>query len=128
MATISAVGGAKGESQLEIRLLTGEILIKKSYASEDGQHGEIVDQVEWTPDSQFLVYSMYSSGGHQPWHSPIDFYSRKQNAVINLEARVALIADPEFHVIGPGVIELFGKDTGAEAENSWFRVDLREQR
>src|SRR5258707_10460231 len=55
MATISAVGGAKGESQLEIRLLTGEILIKKSYASEDGQHGEIVDQVEWTPDSQFLV-------------------------------------------------------------------------
>ena len=40
-----------------------------------------VVRTAWTPDSQFFVYTLTSSGGHQPWYCPTLFYSRRKNAV-----------------------------------------------
>jgi hypothetical protein len=47
-------------------------------ATEDGiqrdviaQHtfpGRVVSQIRWSPDSQFLLFTTASSGGHSPWH------------------------------------------------------------
>src|SRR5262245_18026110 len=64
-----------GESLVELRSVDGTLLLAHAYASEDGQHGLGVELASWTPDSQFFVYSMSSSGGHQPMHVPIDFIS-----------------------------------------------------
>src|SRR5688572_5028509 len=54
-----------GESGVELRSVNGTTLLIHSYASEDGEHGFGIERASWTPDSQFFVYSMSSSGGHQ---------------------------------------------------------------
>jgi len=36
-------------------------------SSEDGEHGGILEQHEWTPDSQFFIFTSSSSGGHSSW-------------------------------------------------------------
>src|SRR5262245_23420284 len=64
---------ATEESSCEFRSASGKILARKSYASADGEHGYGVIKAAWTPDSQFFVYSLASSGGHQAWHSPVKF-------------------------------------------------------
>lgn len=105
------------ESIIEIRKFTGELLLKKSYGSEDGEHGCTVAQAKWTPDSNFFVYSMYSSGGHQPWHSPIDFYY-KNGAIFSLEDFLSdPIAEPEFQVKAPDIIEVNVTGVGERFEH-----------
>jgi hypothetical protein len=129
IASVIAVNGeSNAESRIEVRTRAGKILIEKSYASKDGEHGKIVERAEWAPDSQYFAYSMYSSGGHQPWHSPIDFFSRKTGSIVTLEKHVALIADAEFHLFDPGVIEVFGRRNISDGREAWFRVDLRQLR
>lgn len=59
--------------------------VRVSYVSDDHEHGACVDHASWTPDSKFFVYSLVSSGGHQPWHTPIMFYSREKSRVVALE-------------------------------------------
>jgi len=73
-----------GESHIEIRR-KGTVLWAKSYVSPDGQHGFILEQAQWTVDSQFFVFSLSSSGGHQSWRFPVLVYSRQHNALAPLE-------------------------------------------
>ena len=42
-------------------------------------NGYYVFRAKWSPDSQFFVYSLISSGGHSPWSFPIMAYDRKAN-------------------------------------------------
>lgn len=37
------------------------------------------------PDFQFFVFSLTSSGGHQAWHAPTEFYSRREGTVHSLD-------------------------------------------
>ena len=46
------------------------------------EHGYGVTKAVWTPDSHFFVYSLESSGGHEAWHSPVWFYFRKEQEVL----------------------------------------------
>jgi hypothetical protein len=72
------------ESRVEIRDRANQLLALKDFSSSDSNEGEIVDHSEWTPDSQFFVFNVVSSGGHQPWQSPVWFYSRKENRIREL--------------------------------------------
>lgn len=63
------------ESNVAIRASTGAALASKNYSSPDGANGYYVLNAKWSPDSQFFVYSMMSSGGHSPWSFPIWVYS-----------------------------------------------------
>jgi|ERR1044071_9115189 hypothetical protein len=80
--TLSAVvipvgeGEERRENRVEIREAGGKLLLAKSFVSRDGEHGYIVSRAAWTPDSRFFVFSVYSSGGHQPWNFPTYFYYR----------------------------------------------------
>src|SRR5664279_2912042 len=56
------------ESRLEFRGNSGKLLARVDYSSQDGEHGQSVAKASWTPDSQFFVYSLGNTGGHQPWH------------------------------------------------------------
>jgi hypothetical protein len=67
------------ESRVVIRSSTGSTVLSKDYSSPRGMNGYYVVQAKWSPDSQFFVYSLSSSGGHSPWSFPIWVYGRKAN-------------------------------------------------
>jgi len=79
LARISPVSRKCLESRIEIRKRRGPAFFRKSYGSADCEHGMGIDHGKWTPDSMFFVFNTSLSGGHQPWHRPIYFYSRKDN-------------------------------------------------
>jgi hypothetical protein len=43
-----------------------------------------VYRAKWSPDPQYFVYSMVSSGGHSPWQFPTMVYGRKQDRIVGL--------------------------------------------
>jgi hypothetical protein len=113
---------ATPESKLRVVSPTGNTLARKSYLSEDGEHGFGVVKAEWTPDSQFFVYSLESSGGHQSWHSPVYFFSRKNGRIVNLDSGLKdAVAEPEFKIAPPDKVSValwFGKRTVTVALSS----------
>jgi hypothetical protein len=72
------------ESNVVIRSSVGATLASKDYSSPDGANGYYVLNAKWSPDSQFFVYSMMSSGGHSPWSFPTWVYSIKKNQFANV--------------------------------------------
>jgi hypothetical protein len=71
------------ESNVAIRSGAGATLASKDYSSPSGANGYYVLNAKWSPDSQFFVYTMMSSGGHSPWLFPTWVYSVKRNAFAN---------------------------------------------
>lgn len=64
------------ESRVVIRSGDGTTVTSKDHSSPRGMNGYYVDRAKWSPDSQFLVYSLVSSGGHSPWSFPIMVFAR----------------------------------------------------
>jgi hypothetical protein len=69
------------ESRVVIRSSDGNTLTSADYSSPRGSNGYYVFAAKWSPDSQFFVYSLTSSGGHSPWSFPIMVYSRKTRSI-----------------------------------------------
>ena len=93
------------ESRVELRMKEGSLLRSVDYSSNDSEHGYGVAKAAWTPDSQFFVYSLQSSGGHSPWHTPVQFYNRRQNKILSLDDAVGdSVAYPEFSIREPDEI------------------------
>ncbi len=72
-----------------------------SFLSDDHEHGSCLGEAAWTSDSRYFVFSILSSGGHQPWHAPIMVYFREKNLTKPLESFLdnpanEAIADPHF--------------------------------
>jgi len=90
------------------RLLAGT-----SFQSADHEHGMCVDLAKWTADSRFFVFSLYSSGGHQPWHAPIMFFSMRFGRILALEHFLKdPITDTKFGLSPPNIVEFTtGTDT-----------------
>jgi hypothetical protein len=103
------------ESWVELRSKSGKLLTRREYFSADGEHGYCVTKAIWTPDSNFFVYTLQSSGGHQPWHSPVEFYSRRQQKIFSLDdALHDSVTNSGFSVVAPDrvTVELwFSKTT-----------------
>jgi hypothetical protein len=76
------------ESRIVIRTSEGKLLISKDYSSPRGANGYYVFAAKWSPDSQFFVYSMSSSGGHSPWSFPMWVYSRQKNLIADFSAMI----------------------------------------
>jgi len=93
-----------GESRIEILNIKNDILVSKSYESEDGEHGLGVEHSQWTPDSEYFIFSTSSSGGHQAWHYPTYFYVRKENRIRLLDDYIGSINIPNFRVSKPDII------------------------
>ncbi len=99
------VAGPGGESHVTIRERDG-VLVAASYASSDGRHGFVVRHADWTADSRFFVFSLASSGGHQPWHNPIQVYSRRRNLLAALDEPSGSSFEPDFELSAPDFIQL----------------------
>src|SRR5258708_29669636 len=78
-------GRSEYESRIEFKSSEGKIACALDYSSEDNEHGFGVVKAEWTPDSQYFVFSLTSSGGHQAWHAPTQFLSRKDGKIRTLD-------------------------------------------
>jgi hypothetical protein len=72
------------ESLIEIFTSAFDKICSLDFSSDDGEHGYSVAKIAWTPDGNYLVYSLQSSGGHAPWHTPTQFVSVNFNREICL--------------------------------------------
>src|SRR5712692_560460 len=59
-------GHAEQESRIEFYSPQNQMLCAVDYSSPDGEHGFGVVKAAWTPDERYFVFSLASSGGHQP--------------------------------------------------------------
>jgi hypothetical protein len=110
-AFVIALPGApygNSESKIVIKTKKGRILRSKGYGSEDGEHGYGVVKAAWTPNSTFFVYSMASSGGHQPWRSSIYYISVRDSKIRSLDDYIGAVADPDFELSAPDTIKAVG--------------------
>jgi len=103
---IGKSGWEWAESRVEIRNRNGHLLRYLSFASADHEHGEGVNYGAWTPDSMFFVFSTSSSGGHQPWHGPAYFYSRRHNLIRRLDDYIGVGPDLIFSVSAPDIVHI----------------------
>jgi hypothetical protein len=117
------------ESRIVIRSRAGDTLTSQDYSSPRGTNGYYVDHAKWSPDSQFFVYSMISSGGHSPWSFPIMVYSRKQKRIAKFSDMIggAPTLSGEFSFSGPHTLDATTwKQTGALDDKVPVSVNLEE--
>jgi len=76
------------ESRVVIRGPDAKLMTSRDYASPRGANGYYVVHAAWSPDSQFFVYSMSSSGGHSLWSFPTWVYSRQKNSIVSFNAMI----------------------------------------
>ena len=115
------------ESRVVIRSSDGDTLTSEDYSSPRGVNGHYVYFAKWSPDSQFFIYSLTSSGGHQPWSFPIIVYSRKRNVIAKfsdmIQDRPTLSGD--FEVSGPHTLRVTTlKRPGAIDQPVHVSIDL----
>ena len=115
------------ESRVVIRSSDGDTLTSEDYSSPRGMNGHYVYFAKWSPDSQFFIFSLTSSGGHQPWSFPIIVYSRKRNVIAKLsdmiQGRPTISGD--FEVSGPHTLRVTtSKRPGAIDQPVRVSIDL----
>ncbi|MGA8229223.1 MAG: hypothetical protein WCA55_22130, partial [Xanthobacteraceae bacterium] len=115
------------ESRVVIRNAAGDTLTSKDYASPRGINGYYVYRAQWSPDSQFFVFSLTSSGGHSPWSYPIMVYSRQKNVIAKfsdmIDGKPTLSGD--FSFSGPHTVAATTwKQPGALDDKVAVSVDL----
>ena len=102
------------ESRVEIRDMSGTVLATKDFKSPDGEHGRNVQKMEWSPDSQFFVFSTASSGGHSPWHWQTYFYDRKRKLFKEVDDFTGPIIKRNFKLTAPDWIEVQVQGTATD--------------
>jgi hypothetical protein len=102
-AEISLDASPDMESRVVIRSADGNTLNSINHSSPRGANGYYVDVAEWSPDSQFFVYSMVSSGGHSPWSHPTIVYSVAHNRFMHLSDMIGgkPLLSEKFQFSGP---------------------------
>ena len=99
-------GHADAESRIEFYSPQNQMLCALDYSSDDSEHGFGIVKAAWTPDNKYFVFSLTSSGGHQPWHAPTLFYSLSDNSIHSLDSYVdaAGISRGDFTLQAPNVV------------------------
>jgi hypothetical protein len=100
-------GRSEYESKIVFRSADGNIACTLDYSSEDNEHGFGVVKAEWTGDSQYFVFSLTNSGGHQSWRAPTQFLSRSDGTVRTLDDyfEASGIAKAEFRLVAPNIVK-----------------------
>jgi hypothetical protein len=116
------------ESRIDIKSRSGRIRASKDYSSPGGANGYYVVRAKWTPDSQFFVYSLSSSGGHSPWQSPMAVYRRAANTFVSFSDLIGgnPTLSPNFKMIGAhGITTTTWREQNIERSRQ-VTVDLRD--
>jgi hypothetical protein len=92
------------ESRIEIFTAKGDQVCSLDFSSDDGERGYAVAQAAWTPDGNYFVYSLQSSGGHVPWHTPTQFVSAgpmREICLLDSYLDSPGITTPDFRLTAP---------------------------
>lgn len=113
------------ESKLEFYSPQQELLCALDYSSEDHEHGFGVVKAAWTPDNNYFVFSLASSGGHQAWHAPTLFYSVRDYEIRSLDSYTDAvgISRGEFTLKAPNEVLTSVLIQGEEEVSVKFRLD-----
>jgi len=123
---ITAVSKKCPEDRLAIFRRNGALLFRKNFSSSDCEHGDIIIRGEWSADSQFFVFNVESTGGHQPGHRPVFFYSRRGNKLYCLENYVGYIVAQDFTLEGRHIVQTERQKTIGGSEGVAIKVNLRQ--
>lgn len=66
----------------------------------------IVAHMAWSPDSQYLVFSTTSSGGHSPWHFNTYVFSVSAKQFQSIDDLVGPVISRDFSFKAPDIIQL----------------------
>jgi Trk-type K+ transport system membrane component len=94
----------------------GTVLAEMDFRSPDKEHGYVIDNIQWTADSQFLVFSTYSSGGHQPWHTPAFFFARSDNKIRPIDDLLGSVVDANFEISSTNILKVVVQDQTSKKE------------
>ena len=72
--------------------------------------GRIPEQIAWTPDSKYVVFTTASTGGHSPWHDTAYVFSVSDHKILSADDFIGLVVSPEFEVKSPHTV-VFGIGT-----------------
>jgi hypothetical protein len=100
-------GRAEYESRIEFHSGDGATLCVLDYSSEDSEHGFGLVKGQWTPDSKYFVFSLTSSGGHQAWHAPTQFFNRQDGTIRSLDDYFAAsgVSESDFRLVAPDIVK-----------------------
>jgi hypothetical protein len=127
LARVTAVSRKCLGSRFEIRRKGGPSILQVSYGSQDCEHGMGITGRAWTSDSMFFVFNTNMSGGHQPWHWPVYFYSRRDNKIYSLDKSLGPIIAPEIELKPPHLVKTRVLEQGNDA-GRLIMVDLNQNR
>ena len=128
---VTPVGEKCPENRLAILNRNGALLYRKNFSSSDCEHGSGIVRGEWSSDSQFFVFNVEHTGGHQPGHRPVYFYSRRNNRLYSLEDDIGYIVAADFTLKEPNIVltekqEFVGGEKGVPVQVDLSRlVSLR---
>ena len=63
--------------------------IQRDVIAQHNFPGRVVSQIRWSPDSQFLLFTTASAGGHSPWHFKTYVYCITDKSFRDLESVAA---------------------------------------
>jgi hypothetical protein len=87
-------------------------------------------EAAWSPDSQFIVMTTDSAGGHSPWHFESFVYSVKDDTLRRVDPvdGSLLIVRPTFTFVGPHQVRMAApspsKDSVDFEHPLWIVIDL----
>jgi hypothetical protein len=126
-ADVSLYATPDMESRVVFRSGDGTTLTSQDYSSPRGTNGYYVLHGQWSPDSQYFVFSMSSSGGHSPWSFPIKVYAVKKNLIANFSDMIGgnPTVSGQFQLSGPHtLVASTWKKPGATEDAVPVSVDL----
>jgi hypothetical protein len=115
------------ESRVVFRSSDSKTLTSQDYSSPRGANGYYVFHGQWSPDSQYFVFSLSSSGGHSPWSFPIKVYGVEKNLIANFSDMIGgnPTVSGQFHFSGlHTLVASTWKKPGATEDAVSVSVDL----
>jgi dipeptidyl aminopeptidase/acylaminoacyl peptidase len=89
---------------------------QRSVIAEHTFPGRIISQIRWSPDSQFLLFTTASSGGHSPWHFNTYVFCAADKSFRDVATALdTTVGAAEFHFEFPDIAVLTVNNVPAES-------------
>jgi hypothetical protein len=111
------------EDRLVVRLYEPRRMAEFSLLSQDGQNGSHIENIQWSKDGKFLIFSTSSSGGHSPWNFKTYAFSTDKDSFLSIDDTISPITSPNFTFIDTSHIEVDAlKSPSSSTDDSEKRV------
>jgi dipeptidyl aminopeptidase/acylaminoacyl peptidase len=97
-------------------ICTAEGRVQHSILAQHTFPRRLVSQIRWSPNSQFLLFTTVSSGGHSPWHVNTYVFCAADKSFRDVESAThATVGATEFHFEPPDIAVLTVNEVPAES-------------